>query len=293
MNDWDDQTKAAWANLQRTVDEQTRRARAKADEEKRRWDALTPAQRQAEDAARSRAAAEEKFQKFAKGFGPFAKQLRLRESWTLADFALILDGRRPDVWLRHGSLLIDDVTRLREIQGTLESCVGTTLQPLPIVPPETVAKYRVGDLLRVARDKQLGEFTLVEKLAANHKTTVVGAAAPDSSISTTIDPVPSPAVSPQTKSAKALETKNADREKQVVIRRKHVLEVARLLKEEGDGDEVGGVIRLAISAEAFRERLVELHPEWKKVEKRTLGRDRSQCTTRIELIVGRPRKQPE
>jgi len=251
--------------------------------EVRRRAALSPAALAQEQAADARAKLQQRVRKFAKALGPYAEQLRLRESWTLSDFAKILTGKRPD-GSSSAPLLMDDDSKWREVEATLESCVGTRLHPLPIVPPATHAKYPTIDLLRVAKDKRLGDYVLVAHVIARHL--AADPTAPKA-------PGPSAATQPQPSLVSPppiATTLDENRERKPLKRRKHLLEVARLLVSEGNGIEHDGVISLAVKSDELQNRTIERYPQWKNIKERTWGRDRSLCVPRIELVTGRPRK---
>ena len=226
------------------------------------------------------------FESFRSGLGAYATALAQRESWTVADFAALLVGIKPDTAVE--LFLASAQERQREeIRATLQSCVGISLHPTPESAPGGTALYRTRDLLTVARAKNAGKHGFVAVLAGElGKPVATVEARKEPPTPAPLAAPPKAPLPPSQLAAQGLEARQTDGK----ARRKAQLAVARAFLLEGKGSENESTISLSVCSGPFNARLRELHPEYVGVSDRTLRIDRTGCRPTIILRVGRPEK---
>lgn len=261
------------------ADYQKQVAQAQEAERKRRA-ALTPAQRAAEDRAKTEKATQLERQKLTRKFAAMGDRVRKADTWTIADFCWLLLAESPavDEWSFFDGRSSKAAKQHREYCAVIESCVHTRIKP--VNPTEAPNKHRftVQSLMLVARDKQLGYVSVLAD--------IMGFGSEPAAASTPEARKPTPAAN----TLAALGTES--RERQRIRRRKQLLEMARSLAEDGDGTVHPTHIALAMNGKELAERFKKKFPEWKYVSERTLEADRTGCKPRIGVATGRPRKSP-
>lgn len=135
------------------------------EKEARRIAALTPGQRAEEARRQQEAKRSAEIQAAARRLAPVAEDLRLRDSWTIDDFAWLLTGYPPNTGRDWGFFEGDESAKQRRFAAVLQSCVGHQLHPLPRIAGEREPRYLTDALLGVAHGKQLEHWALLVRMS--------------------------------------------------------------------------------------------------------------------------------
>lgn len=252
--------------------QEAKRQREAAESERRAR--LTPAQRATEDRAIAARNTQEARQKASQKIAKLGDPVRKADTWTIANFCWLLlaekpgdpegftffDGRDSKVTKRH--------KQYREI---LESCIGTRLQPVNPKDPPVSFRFAVDALVNAARAKDLGHHAALADVLGIKPQLVE------------VTPKAAPAVM---LAAKGTES----RERNLIRRRKALLDMARAIAHAGEGTVYQDRIALSINGKELNRRFQAKYPEWQVAEK-TFEADRTAIKPRIVVATGRPRQK--
>lgn len=256
--------------------------------------AQTPAQRAQEARDKAERALQEKTKKFADGIGDLAQHVAKCEAWTTSDFAWLLAGTAPNC-LKRGAIFQTDVSaQQRGYEQVLESCVGLSLHPLSGAGKE--ARFRPADLLRIAREKNLGDHVLLARLLG-----AIGCAPAIPLLAVLVSAPPPALIAPPTATASApAGTSPTSRPEKKSFNPEHAkkrrkVQFGDALRPYLTGVEPAPDGRLVLDVQIpdLREELGKIDKFWANANTKTYQRYCREHRPPIELRSGRPAGKPD